>query len=335
MPDLLIELFSEEIPARMQARAAEDLQKLVTNGLVEAGLTYASAGAFSTPRRLALSVEGLLAQSPTVREERKGPRADAPEKAIEGFLRGAGLSRDQVEERETPKGAVLFAVIEKPGRPAAEIVAEVLDDVIRNFPWPKSMRWGSGNLRWVRPLHSILCILSDENGAQIVPMNVGGIEAGDSTEGHRFMAPGRFSVVNFDDYAAKLKKAHVILDAKERAEAIWHDATNLAFASGLEVVEDRGLLAEVAGLVEWPVVLMGTIGTEFLDLPPEVLQTSMKEHQKFFSVRNPKSAIGSPPHSGTAGWRPRRCAGWSRPIRTTTRPCSPAFFRTTRPRRGC
>ena len=289
MPDLLIELFSEEIPARMQAKAAEDLKRLVTDGLVEAGLTYASAGAFSTPRRLTLSVDGLLAESPTLREERKGPRADAPEKAIEGFLRGAGLSRDQVEERETPKGNVLFAVIEKPGRPAATIVAEVLEKAVRAFPWPKSMRWGSGSLRWVRPLQSILCISTDEAGATIVPGDVDGIAFGDTTEGHRFMAPGRFSVSSFDDYAAALKRAHVVLDATERADAIWNDATNMAFASGLEVVADKGLLSEVAGLVEWPVVLMGEIGAEFLELPPEVLQTSMKEHQKFFSVRNPKT----------------------------------------------
>lgn len=289
MPDLLIELFSEEIPARMQNRAGEDLQKLVTNGLVEAGLTYASAAAFTTPRRLTLTVEGLLDQSPTTREERKGPKADAPEKAIEGFLRGAGLTRDQVEERETPKGNVLFAIIEKPGRPAAEIIAEVLEATIRNFPWPKSMRWGSRPLKWVRPLHSILCILTDEAGHSVVPGAVDGITFGDTTEGHRFMAPGRFPVTSFDDYSAKLARAHVVLDASERANTIWNDATNAAFANGLEVVEDKGLLAEVAGLVEWPVVLMGKIGDDFLDLPPEVLQTSMKEHQKFFSVRNPKT----------------------------------------------
>lgn len=289
MPDLLIELFSEEIPARMQTRAAEDLKKRVTDGLVEAGLTYASAAAFSTPRRLALTIEGLLAASPTLREERKGPRVDAPAQAIEGFLRGAGLTRDQLEERDTPKGAVFFAVIEKPGRPAAEIVAEVLEATIRNFPWPKSMRWGAGALRWVRPLHSILCILTDEAGAQVVPMDVDGIKAGNTTQGHRFMASGRFAVHGFDDYVAKLKRDHVILSAEERADAIWHDATNMAFANGLEVVEDRGLLAEVAGLVEWPVVLMGEIGADFLALPPEVLQTSMKEHQKFFSVKNPKT----------------------------------------------
>ena len=287
MPDLLIELFSEEIPARMQRRAAQDLQKLVTNGLVEAGLTYASAAAFSTPRRLTLTVEGVLAHSPTTREDRKGPRADAPEKAIEGFLRGAGLTRDQLEERETPKGAVLFAVIERPGHPAADIIATVLGSTIRGFPWPKSMRWGAGTLRWVRPLQSILCILSDEAGHEVVPMQVEGIVAGDVTRGHRFMAPGQISVTSFEDYAAKLKSAFVVLDPSERADAIWHDATNMAFAGGLELVEDAGLLAEVAGLVEWPVVLMGRIGAAFLDLPPEVLQTSMKEHQKFFSVKNP------------------------------------------------
>ena len=289
MPDLLIELFSEEIPARMQTRAAEDLKKRITDGLVEAGLTYAHATAFSTPRRLALAIEGLLAESPTLREERKGPKVGAPDKAIDGFLRGAGITREQLEERDTPKGAVYFATIEKPGRPAAEIVAEVLEATIRNFPWPKSMRWGAGSLRWVRPLHSILCILTDEAGARVVPMDVDGITADDSTEGHRFMAPGRFSVTSFDDYQARLKRAHVVLSPEERAEHIWADATNAAFAAGLEVVEDKGLLAEVAGLVEWPVVLMGEIGEAFLDLPPEVLQTSMKEHQKFFSVRDPKS----------------------------------------------
>ncbi|NOC82011.1 glycine--tRNA ligase subunit beta [Ruegeria sp. HKCCD6428] len=289
MPDLLIELFSEEIPARMQTRAGEDLKKRITDGLVEAGLTYSNAAALTTPRRLTLAVEGLLAQSPTIREERKGPKVGAPDKAIEGFLRGAGLTRDQLEERETPKGAVYFATIEKPGRPAAEIIAEVLEATIRNFPWPKSMRWGSGSLRWVRPLHSILCILSDESGAQVVPMQVDGIRSGDTTAGHRFMAPNRFSVTSFEDYAAKLKRAFVLLSQDERAEHIWNDAQNMAFAAGLEIVEDKGLLAEVAGLVEWPVVLMGKIDEEFLELPPEVLQTSMKEHQKFFSVKNPKT----------------------------------------------
>ena len=289
MPDLLIELFSEEIPARMQAKAAADLKRLVTDGLVEAGLTYASAGAFSTPRRLVLSVEELTGTSRAVREERKGPRTDAPVAALEGFLRSTGLTRDQLEVRDDKKAQVYFAVVEKPGRAADAIVAEVLEGVIRNFPWPKSMRWGSGSLRWVRPLQSILCLLVDEAGAQVVPLDVDGIVAGNTTEGHRFMGAGRFAVSSFDDYRVKLGRAKVMLDAAEREAQIWHDATNMAFAAGLEVVEDRGLLAEVAGLVEWPSVLMGQIGEEFMGLPPEVLQTSMKEHQKFFSVRNPKT----------------------------------------------
>ena len=289
MPDLLIELFSEEIPARMQTRAAADLKRLVTDELVEAGLTYASAGAFSTPRRLTLSVDGVLAQSPTIREERKGPRVDAPEKAIEGFLRGAGVSRDDLEVRDEKKGQVYFASIEKPGRPAGDIIAQVLEKTIRNFPWPKSMRWGAGTLRWVRPLHSILCILSDEAGAIVVPLDIDGIHSGDSTEGHRFMGQAAFAVTSFDDYASKLKTAHVILSAQDRADHIWADATNQAFAQGFEVVEDGALLTEVAGLVEWPVVLMGDIAEDFMELPVEVLQTSMREHQKFFSVKNPKS----------------------------------------------
>jgi glycyl-tRNA synthetase beta chain len=289
MPDLLIELFSEEIPARMQAQAASDLQKLVTNGLVEAGLNYATAAAFATPRRLVLSIEELNAESRSQREERKGPKVGAPEKALEGFLRSTGLTIDQLERQEDKKGAFYVAVIDKPGRKAADIVAEVLEQTIRNFPWPKSMRWGNGTLRWVRPLHTILCILVGDDGAEVVPMDVDGIAAGNTTRGHRFMGPAAFSVTSFDDYEAKLKRAKVMLRAEERANAIWQDATTQAFANGFDVVEDRGLLAEVAGLVEWPVVLMGRIDDQFLDLPPEVLQTSMKEHQKFFSVRNPKT----------------------------------------------
>lgn len=285
MPDLLIELFSEEIPARMQGRAREDLRKLVTDGLVEAGLTYASAGAFSTPRRLVLSVEGLTGESRAVREERKGPATSAPTAAVEGFLRSTGLTLDALERRADKKGETFYAVVEKPGRAAAEIVAEVLERVIRGFPWPKSMRWGDGSLRWVRPLQRILCLLSDEAGAHVVPMAVDGIVAGNVTEGHRFMGAGPFPVQGFDDYVVKLKRAYVVLDSAEREAAIWQGATNAAFAAGMEVVPDAGLLTEVAGLVEWPVVLMGRIGAEFLDLPPEVLQTSMREHQKFFSVR--------------------------------------------------
>ncbi|MDB2521879.1 glycine--tRNA ligase subunit beta [Planktomarina temperata] len=289
MADLLIELFSEEIPAGLQAPAAQNLKKLLTNGMVEAGLTYANASALHTARRLTLVVEGLLDASPTVQEERKGPKVGAPEQAIDGFLRGAGLSMDDLEVRDDKKGQVYFAKITKPGRPAAEIVAEVLEATIRNFPWPKSMRWGSGSLRWVRPLQSILCILSNEAEVSVVPLDVDGIKAGNQTRGHRFMAPDAFAVSGFEDYETKLKRAKVILRADERQAAIWQEAQTQAFALGQSVVEDTGLLAEVAGLVEWPVVLMGQIDEEFLDLPPEVLKTSMKEHQKFFSVSNPKT----------------------------------------------
>ena len=289
MADLLIELFSEEIPAGLQAPAAQNLKKLLTNGMVEAGLTYANASAFHTARRLTLVVEGLLDASPTVQEERKGPKVGAPEQAINGFLRGAGLSMDDLEVRDDKKGQVYFAKITKPGRPAAEIVAEVLEATIRNFPWPKSMRWGSGSLRWVRPLQSILCVLSNEAEVSVVPLDVDGIKAGNQTRGHRFMAPDAFAVSGFEDYETKLKRAKVILRADERQAAIWQEAQTQAFALGQSVVEDTGLLAEVAGLVEWPVVLMGQIDGEFLDLPPEVLKTSMKEHQKFFSVSNPKT----------------------------------------------
>jgi glycyl-tRNA synthetase beta chain len=289
MADLLIELFSEEIPAGLQAPAAQNLKKLLTNGMVEAGLTYANASAFHTARRLTLVVEGLLDASPTVQEERKGPKVGAPEQAIDGFLRGAGLSMDDLEVRDDKKGQVYFAKITKPGRPAAEIVAEVLEATIRNFPWPKSMRWGSGSLRWVRPLQSILCVLSNEAEVSVVPLDVDGIKAGNQTRGHRFMAPDAFAVSGFEDYETKLKRAKVILRADERQAAIWQEAQTQAFALGQSVVEDAGLLAEVAGLVEWPVVLMGQIDEEFLDLPPEVLKTSMKEHQKFFSVSNPKT----------------------------------------------
>ncbi|MDA8820719.1 glycine--tRNA ligase subunit beta [Planktomarina temperata] len=289
MADLLIELFSEEIPAGLQAPAAQNLKKLLTNGMVEAGLTYANASAFHTARRLTLVVEGLLDASPTVQEERKGPKVGAPEQAINGFLRGAGLSMDDLEVRDDKKGQVYFAKITKPGRPAAEIVAEVLEATIRNFPWPKSMRWGSGSLRWVRPLQSILCVLSNEAEVSVVPLDVDGIKAGNQTRGHRFMAPDAFAVSGFEDYETKLKRAKVILRADERQAAIWQEAQTQAFALGQSAVEDTGLLAEVAGLVEWPVVLMGQIDEEFLDLPPEVLKTSMKEHQKFFSVSNPKT----------------------------------------------
>lgn len=287
MSDLLLELFSEEIPARMQGKAAEDLRKLVTDGLVERGLTYAHAAAFATPRRLVLAIEGLAERSSPVREERKGPKVDAPAQAVEGFLRSTGLTRDQLEVRADKKGEVFFAVTVKPGREAAGIVAETVEAAVRGFPWPKAMRWGSGDLRWVRPLQSILCVLSREDGAEVVPLEIDGLKAGRETRGHRFLAPDRFAVAGYDDYAARLRRAFVLLDPAERAARIAHDAGQLAFARGLEVVEDPRLLAEIAGLVEWPVTLMGRIEERFLDLPPEVLQTSMREHQKFLSARNP------------------------------------------------
>jgi glycyl-tRNA synthetase beta chain len=289
--DLLIELLSEEIPARMQARAAEDLQRLMTDGLVEAGLTYGHARAYATPRRLTLAVEGLALASPTRIEERRGPKLGAPQAALEGFLRTTGLTLDQLAVQEDRKGAFYLARIRQPGRPAAAIVAEVLEHTIRTFPWPKSMRWGSGNLRWIRPLQSILCLLTTPAGAEVVPLEVEGIVAGATTRGHRSLAPAPFAVTGFDDYAAKLRRAFVILDPAERAAIIEHDARQQAFAQGLELVPDPGLLAEVAGLVEWPVVLTGRIGAEFLHLPPEVLQTSMRAHQKFFSLKDGTGAI--------------------------------------------
>lgn len=288
MPDLLIELFSEEIPARAQPAARRALKKLVTDGVINAGLSFSSAGAFSTPRRLVLTIEGLRAESRERREERRGPRADAPDKAIDGFLRATGLTRDQLERRPDAKGDVYYATIIHPGRKAAAIVAEVVEHAIRNFPWPRSMRWGSGSLRWIRPLHSVLCILTSDLGAEIVPVEVDGIRAGNTTHGHRFMAPDAFAVTSFEDYQTALRRARVMLDPEERASHIRQQAHNLAFAAGLEVVDDAALLDEVAGLVEWPVPLLGRIPEEFLDLPPEVLQTSMKEHQKFFSVRDGK-----------------------------------------------
>ncbi len=287
MPDLLLELFSEEIPARMQAGAAADLRRLVTDGLVEAGLTYAAAAAFATPRRLTLALTELTATSRPATDERKGPRTDAPASAIEGFLRSTGLRLDQLEIRPDKKAEAYFAVTTRPGRPAAEIVAEVVEAVVRDFPWPKSMRWGTGSLRWVRPLHSILCTLATEAGTEVVPFEIDGIAAGDRTHGHRFMSPLPITVATFEDYAGRLRRAHVLIDAAERAEKIAHDAAQLAFAQGLEVVPDPALLAEIAGLVEWPVVLMGRIEERFLGLPAEVLQTSMKTHQKFLSLRSP------------------------------------------------
>ena len=293
MPDLLLELFSEEIPARMQRKAAGDLRAAVTNALVDAGLTYEGAKEYWTPRRLVLDVRGLTGRSSDIREERKGPRTDAPEKAIEGFMRGAGLtSIDQAEVKSDPKkGDFYVAVIEKPGREAAEIIAEVLPGIIRGFPWPKSMRWGaasaaSGSLKWVRPLQSVLCLFGPETEEMdVVEFEVDGIAAGNMTRGHRFMAPAEIEVKHFDDYAAKLEKAFVMLDAETRIETISAEAKNLAFAQGLELVEDGKLLEEVSGLVEWPTVLMGHFNEEYLDIPAEVIQLTIRENQKCFVLR--------------------------------------------------
>jgi glycyl-tRNA synthetase beta chain len=292
MPDLLIELFSEEIPARMQAKAADDLKGLVTNGLVDAGLTYESAGAFATPRRLALTVHGLNARSPDIREEKKGPRTDAPAGAIQGFLRGAGLD-DIAKARvvsDPKKGDFYVADLVKPGRTAEAIIAELMPQVVRGFPWPKSQRWGSGTLRWVRPLHSIVCTFGPETEEPVViDFEVDGIRSGNVTYGHRFLAPEAIKVKRFADYVEKLEKAKVVLDPARRHDIILADARNLAFAAGLELVEDEGLLNEVAGLVEWPVVLMGAFDPAFLDVPDEVIRATIRANQKCFVLKDPKT----------------------------------------------
>jgi len=293
MPDLLLELRSEEIPARMQRKAAGDLRKLVTDALVEAGLTYEGAQEYWTPRRLTLDLRGLTARSKDVREERRGPRTDAPEKAIAGFLRGAGLdSIDQAQVQTDPKkGDFYVAIIEKKGRAAEDIIAEVMPGIIRNFPWPKSMRWGKasskpGSLRWVRPLQSILCTFGPETEEPVVvDFEVDGIRSGNVTYGHRFHAPDAITVRRFDDYVEKLEAAKVVLDAERRKRIILDDARNLAFANGLELVEDEGLLEEVSGLVEWPVVLLGTFEEEYLQIPPEVIRLTIRANQKCFVCR--------------------------------------------------
>ncbi|MBN8532890.1 MAG: glycine--tRNA ligase subunit beta [Rhizobiales bacterium] len=311
MPDLLLELFSEEIPARMQRQAAEDLRKLVTNALVDRGLTYEGAKAFATPRRLALTIAGLPARQPDVREEKKGPRISAPEAARLGFLKSIGVPESEfhrfelyeghsvslperglsVEVRGTGKDATAFAIIEKSGQPTLDVLAEILPGIIRAFPWPKSMRWGAasaapGSLRWVRPLRSILATFGAETeDTEIVPFEVDGLKAGNVTYGHRFMAPGEIRIRRFDDYVMKLEAAKVVLDADRRKEIIKTDAQNLAFAQGFEVVEDEGLLEEVAGLVEWPVVLMGAFEEAFLDVPAEVIRATIRANQKCFVLK--------------------------------------------------
>jgi len=293
VPDLLIELFSEEIPARMQARASDDLKKLVTDKLVAAGLLYEGAKAFATPRRLALAVQGMPARQPDVKEEKKGPRVGAPDGAIQGFLKAAGLKSigDAKIEKDAKKGDFYIAVIEKKGRSAIDVIGEIVTDVVKSFPWPKSMRWGEGRLTWVRPLHSIVATFGAETEEpEIVRFSVEGIVAGDVTQGHRFLAPASFKVKRLDDYTAKLEKAKVVLDPERRKEMILADAQNLAFAQGFELVKDDGLLAEVAGLVEWPVVLMGSFDAAFLAMPPEIVRTTIRNNQKCFVLRDPKTA---------------------------------------------
>jgi glycyl-tRNA synthetase beta chain len=297
MPDLLLELFSEEIPARMQRRAAEDLKKLVTDALVERGFLYEGARAFATPRRLALHVAGLPVKGRDVREERKGPRVGAPDAAVKGFLKSAGLaSIDEAKiERDPKKGEFYVALIDRAGQPTPDALAEILPAIVKSFPWPKSMRWGAasrepGSLRWVRPLQSIVCTFGPETeDPEIVRFEVDGIVSGDTTFGHRFLAPDPVRVRRFADYAPALERARVVLDADRRKDMILHDARDLAFAQGLELVEDDGLLEEVAGLVEWPVVLMGSFDESFLAIPPEVIRATIRANQKCFVLRDPRA----------------------------------------------
>jgi glycyl-tRNA synthetase beta chain len=297
MPDLLLELLSEEIPARMQARAAEDLRKLVTDRLVEAGLAYEGAKAFVTPQRLTLAVYGIPARQPDIKEEKKGPRVGAPENAVAGFLKAAGLkSISDAKVQPDKKGDFYIAVIDRPGRNAIDVIKDVLQATAATFPWPKSMRWGAqsatpGSLSWVRPLHSIVATFGPETEEPaVVPLEFDGIRSGDETRGHRFMAPAPIKVRRFDDYVDKLEKAKVVLDPARRADTIRTDAKNLAFAQGFELIEDEGLLAEVAGLVEWPVTLMGSFEQAFLSIPEEVIRATIRNNQKCFVLRDPQTA---------------------------------------------
>jgi glycyl-tRNA synthetase beta chain len=298
MPDLLLELFSEEIPARMQAKAAEDLRRMVTDKLVAEGLVYEGAKAFATPRRLALTVHGVPARQSDLKEERKGPRVGGPDAAIAGFLKATGLaSLDQATiQRDPKKGDFYVALIEKPGRATLDVLADMLPVIIRTFPWPKSMRWGErsarpGALQWVRPLHAIVASFGLETEQpDVVNFAVDGIAAGQTTFGHRFMAPAPISVRRFEDYEAKLLDAKVVLDPERRKDAILTDARQLAFAQGFELVEDQGLLDEVAGLVEWPVIAMGSFEREFLSIPPEVIRATIRNNMKCFVVSEPQTA---------------------------------------------
>ena len=289
MSELLLELLSEEIPARMQRRAAEDLERAVARALNDAGLAFSTTQAFSTPRRLTLFVEGVPAEQPDVIVERKGPRVDAPEKAIAGFLKSVGLERDAVEERETDKGKVLYAVLSQQGRSAAQVIAEILPTALAAIGWPKSMRWGAYEMKWVRPLHSILCMFEGE----VVPFTFGHLTAANMTAGHRIHQPHRIIVNNVSDYRLYLDAAKVMFDDRERERVIRERVAELAGAEGLEVAPDDGLFAEVAGLVEWPVVLMGRIDADFMDVPPEVLTAAMRGHQKYFALRASDGSLAS------------------------------------------
>jgi len=290
MSELLLELLSEEIPARMQASAANDLKRLVCDGLKKVGLEFGEVNTHVTPRRLVLVVEGLPLATPDIKEERKGPKVGSPEQALAGFMKGNGLtSIDQAEIRDLPKGQFYFAIIDKKGRATGDVLAEVLPAALQTIPWPKSMRWGSHSLRWVRPLHSIIALF---DGA-VVPFEFGPVLSGNLTKGHRFLAPGEITVTNFAAYQSSLLEAKVMVDAAERRSLIETQAKALAEAEGLRLKDDRGLLDEVAGLVEWPVVMIGTIDDEFMDVPQEVLITSMKKHQKYFSCLNPDGTLAN------------------------------------------
>ncbi len=288
MADLLLELLSEEVPARMQAQAARDLERIIVGALSDRGLLFEGAKSFAGPRRLTLALSGLPLQQRDVSEEKKGPRVNAPAKAIDGFLRSAGVTLEQCEKRNDGKGEFYVAVVQRKGRPTADVLAEILPECLAKLPWPKSMRWPqltNASVRWVRPLHSILCTLDGE----IVPLSFAGVTSRNRTVGHRFLSRGEIEVRRFDDYVKKLRDAHVILDSEERREIILQEVKTQAFALGLELIDDPGLLEEVAGLAEWPVPLIGAIDDEYMAVPGEILQTSMRVHQKYFSLRNPKT----------------------------------------------
>ena len=282
MPELLLELLSEEIPARMQARASEDLTKLVTDGLKAADLGFDKVEALVTPRRLTLIINGLPDKQPDLREERRGPRADAPEKAIAGFLAGNGVTLEQCEKRETPKGVFLFAIVEQKGRDSADVIKDIIEDAMAKLPWPKSMRWADQKVRWVRQLDRILCLFD----GKVIPASFGPVTAGNITSGHRFLAPATFSVANATEYKAKLAFAKVMLDREERKKVILDGARKLAASEGFTLLEDNGLLEEVCGLVEWPVPVMGKVDDQFMDIPREVLETSMREAPEVQAIQN-------------------------------------------------